>query len=100
MNALMPAYFSPRVSIHHYIGLAKSVDQTDLGAETVRLKKYFYALRSILAAKWTADLGTVPPMEWSMLKTLLPSELEKPIEHLYAAKITSNKVFAWIEMML
>lgn len=93
MNALIPAYFSPRVSMYHYIGLVKAVNQTEFSAETVRLKKYFYALRSILAARWTTDPGTVPPMEWSMLKTLLPSELEKPIENLYATKITSDESF-------
>ncbi len=52
---LMPSYFSPRATMHHYLSMAKSVFENDLVGVEVRLKKYFYVLRPILACRWIAD---------------------------------------------
>lgn len=48
LKNLMPHYFSPRATMHHYLSMAKTVFESDLGGGEVRLKKYFYALRPIL----------------------------------------------------
>src|SRR5688500_17692067 len=51
MTRLMSGSFSARAAMHHYLSMAKGVFESDLSAEEVKLKKYFYALRPILAAK-------------------------------------------------
>lgn len=64
-------YFSDRAGCHHYISMAKNAFDNDLQGEQVRIKKYFYALRPLLAAKWILDNKQVPPMEFHILRTLI-----------------------------
>ena len=45
--------------------------------ETVRLKKYFYVLRPLLACKWILAEGTPPPM---LFKTLMDKYLDEDIK--------------------
>lgn len=73
MRSLFAEYFSSRAMMHHYISMAKTVFENDLTGSEVRLKKYFYALRPVLACRWIADTGTVPPMEFSTLRILMDS---------------------------
>ncbi|SFW40400.1 nucleotidyltransferase domain-containing protein [Chitinophaga sancti] len=68
---LSEKYFSQRAGCHHYISMAKNTFENDLQGETVRIKKYFYALRPLLAAKWIVEKGAVPPMEFHILRTLI-----------------------------
>lgn len=37
----------------------------------LRYKKYFYALRPLLCARWVREHGTVPPMRFAELATAL-----------------------------
>lgn len=83
---LMPSYFSPRATMHHYLSMAKSVFENDLAGVEVRLKKYFYVLRPILACRWIADRREVPPMEFGKLRTLLTSDLNKTVNELLKQK--------------
>lgn len=68
---LMPAYFSPRAACHHYLSMARNTFENDLQGDAVRLKKYFYALRPLVAAMWTIEHQSVPPMEFSKLRVLV-----------------------------
>ena len=45
-------YFSCKSSMYHYYGTAQKTYNEYLNEESVKYKKYFYALRPILAAKW------------------------------------------------
>ncbi|MEI6947920.1 nucleotidyltransferase domain-containing protein [Paraflavisolibacter sp. H34] len=71
LRSLVPDYFSPKVGLHHYLGLCRNTLETHLQGEQVRLKKYFYALRPVLAARWIQQHGTPPPVEFSQLRTLI-----------------------------
>ena len=57
--------------------MAKSNYREYLKTENVRLKKYFYVLRPILACKWIIDKATPPPM---LFKTLMDSHLDKALK--------------------
>lgn len=63
-------YFSEKASLCHYYGTARSTLETHLRGETVRYKKYFYALRPLLCCKWIERYHEVPPMEFQTLLTL------------------------------
>ncbi len=65
--ALLPQYFSPRTTVQHYLGLARKTWKTALQHPEVRLKKYFYVLRPLMAATWILEKRTVPPMEFAPL---------------------------------
>ena len=47
--------------------MAKTTYRKYLKEEKIRMKKYFYVLRPLLAAKWILDKKTYPPMEFSKL---------------------------------
>jgi len=67
--ALSRKYFRPYHSVNHYRGIAKNSYKVDPKARTIKLKKLFYVLRPLLAAKWILDKKMVPPMD---LPTLIP----------------------------
>src|SRR5690606_28290592 len=50
MKALMASTFSARAAMHHYLSMARGVFEHELSGKMVKLKKYFYALRPVLAA--------------------------------------------------
>lgn len=62
LNALLPEYVQAAPMLHHYRGIAhKVLSELDLDGE-IRLKKWFYVLRPLLAARWAVLHGGVPPM--------------------------------------
>lgn len=67
-------YFSPRAAAHHYISMANNVWSAEAGSDTMRLKKYFYVLRPLLAARWIVDKHTCPPMELPSLRAEIREE--------------------------
>lgn len=71
MRKLMPAYFSSRASGNHYLSMANNTLRDDLQGDSVKLKRYFYALRPALACQWIVEKQTVPPMEFEHLRALI-----------------------------
>ncbi len=52
--------FSPIAVMHHYLGTTKNFMEV-CEQENVKLKSYFYALRTALAGRWIVEQGTFPP---------------------------------------
>jgi predicted nucleotidyltransferase len=89
---VLPACWNPRAGLHHYAGLMRRGVLDDLTGEEVRLKRLFYALRSTLAARWIQQHpAEVPPMEFSALRVLLPSELNGIVDELLTRKATADE---------
>ena len=93
MKALMSTYFSLRAGMHHYLSMAKGVFENELSGERVKLKKYFYALRPILAAKWIADMKTIPPMDFESLRVLMPGRISTVVDELLSIKVKVDESF-------
>lgn len=84
---LMPIYFSNRPGCHHYLNLALNTFENDLTGNEVKLKRYFYALRSTLACLWIIENETLPPMEFRLLRTLVGDQIwQNTIEDLLEVK--------------
>jgi predicted nucleotidyltransferase len=80
-------YFSPRASMHHYLGLAGKTLTSNLGGDKIRIKHYFYVLRPLLAAMWISKFREIPPMEFYRLLPLVESpQLYEHIEILLKRK--------------
>ncbi|WP_413667116.1 DNA polymerase beta superfamily protein [Mucilaginibacter sp. Mucisp86] len=89
---IMPEYFSPRVSANHYSSLVFNTLRDDLLGSEVKLKRYFYALRSTLACLWIVDLKTVPPMEFSKLRRLVTDlSFQDTVDDLLVQKQTADE---------
>lgn len=71
LRALMPKYFSCRAGSHHYVSMGYHAFESELQSASVRLKKYFYALRPALAALWAVEKQELPPMEFGKLRDMV-----------------------------
>jgi uncharacterized protein len=91
--AQVPQYFSIRAGMHHYLSMTRSCFEKELQGDTVRLKKYFYALRSILAALWIAEKKELPPMDFESLRVFLPAELDKTVDKLLNIKAEADEKY-------
>ena len=77
ISAIINNYFVAKAGLYHYLSTAKSNYREYLKGETVRLKKYFYVLRPLLACKWILAEGTPPPM---LFKELMDKYLDESIK--------------------
>jgi len=92
LYALALQYFSPLRSHHHYLSMAKKTVHRHLQSEQVRHKKYFYALRPLLAALWIREQGSIPPMRFAELCTLITGQpLLDEIRQLLELKMQSTE---------
>ncbi len=91
LASLLPAAFNLKAGLHHYLGQLRRGVEDDLTGEQVRLKRLFYALRSALAARWIRERHTMPPMEFALLRALLPAALEVEVAGLLAAKASATE---------
>ncbi len=66
-SLVIDKYFDKRRCAMHYLSMARSNRATHLKGVGVRLKKYFYVLRPLLACRWVLDDATAPPMQFSLL---------------------------------
>jgi predicted nucleotidyltransferase len=86
-------YFVAKSGLYHYLSTAKSNYREYLKGETVRLKKYFYVLRPLLACKWILAEGTPPPMLFSELMDKYLDESIKPdVETLLKMKMEMPEI--------
>lgn len=60
-------YFSCKSSMYHYYGTANKNYNEYLLEEMVKYKKYFYALRPILACQWIEERRCPPPVRFADL---------------------------------
>lgn len=80
-------YFSEKTAVYHYYGTANSTYNDYLTGEMVRYKKYFYALRPLLAAMYIEENHAAPPVIFDeLLKMDLPSDLRTAIDELLEIK--------------
>lgn len=92
MRPLMSYCFSLRAGLHHYISMGYNTFADHLNREHVRLKKYFYALRPLLAAMWIRDKQELPPMEFHVLRGILNNdEINKEIDSLLEQKTKASE---------
>ena len=85
---LLEEYFCQKSMMYHYYHMAGNNIRTFLkGKETVKPKKYFYALRPILACLWIRDNNSAPPILYSDLTAAqLPAALRGVNEELLDMK--------------
>ena len=67
LNDISDNYFSSISGMHHYLNMAKGFYEKCMENNTVKLKSYFYALRSALSCIWIMKNKSMPPIEFSKL---------------------------------
>lgn len=86
-------YFRSKNGLYHYLSMAKSNYREYLKTDIVKLKKYFYVIRPILACKWIIDKNSPPPMLFSELcYAELEPDLKPLIDKLIQIKINTPEI--------
>lgn len=94
MIDLQEEIYSPIACLHHYHHMAKGNYCDFLQGELVKIKKYFYVLRPILACKWIEKHNSMPPILFQDLVEELISdrELKHIINSLLSRKISGDEL--------
>ena len=71
VNRLLPQVYSFERGIYHYYHMAKSNYRGYLKESQVKLKKYFYVLRPLLATRWIEQNHSAAPIEFEKLLVLI-----------------------------
>ncbi|MDR2038565.1 MAG: nucleotidyltransferase domain-containing protein [Bacteroidales bacterium] len=86
---LCQQYFDRRSNIHHYLGIARGALETVVNNDEIKIKKLFYVLRPLLAAKWCLEKNAIAPMSIKPLMTLMPDGLQQLMLELIDRKSTA-----------
>ncbi|QGM31955.1 nucleotidyltransferase domain-containing protein [Bacillus sp. N3536] len=94
IRSLETDVFYPNSMLHHYLNMAKNNYREYLQGSEVRIKKYFYVLRPILACNWIEKYNMVPPISFhELLEDIIPdSVLKNEIEHLLKRKLIGDEL--------
>ena len=86
--------FSPITCLHHYLSMARGNYREYLQGELVKIKKYFYVLRPILACKWIEKYNSIPPLLFEVLldNLLHEGELKIEINSLLIRKVNGDEL--------
>ncbi len=76
LRKISERYFLAKPGLFHYFNMAESNYREYLKGDQVKLKKYFYVLRPILACRHILEHGTPPPM---LFETLLRSQMSRDV---------------------
>ena len=87
MQELSEFYFSPISSVYHYLHMASGNYRQFLQTDKVKIKKYFYVLRPIMACMWVEKYKESPPMEFEKLSAEIhENQLAETINGLLSRK--------------
>ncbi|MEQ8823046.1 MAG: nucleotidyltransferase domain-containing protein [Filomicrobium sp.] len=112
IQSLFEASANRKSLCHHYSHTADGQWRRAIaGREQVKLKKYFYVVRPLLAFTWAKRLGTPPPMNIDdlLLEVPLPPEVDAAFQDVLSRKAVTDEtglsqrvpgLDAWIEQQL
>lgn len=92
MRTLAKDCFSPIACLHHYLGTTKNFMDV-CQAEEVKLKSYFYALRTALAGKWIIEKNTFPPVNFMELLPIAPMNIQDKVLELMEIKANQDEKY-------
>jgi predicted nucleotidyltransferase len=93
LRDLSKTYYSPTSCIHHYLHMAQGNYKDYVRGGDIRIKKYFYLLRPILAIKWIEQGFGVAPTAFSTLleRVITDAALKTEIDRLMELKASGSE---------
>lgn len=93
VRAIISDCFMSKTGMYHYLSTAKRNYREFLTDEEVKLKKYFYVLRPILACRWIIDKGAPPPMLFTeLMEAELEDNMRPAVEKLLEQKMKTPEI--------
>lgn len=91
---LAASQFNSQKVAMHYLGITTKRMVEMEHQNEIKLKSLFYALRSVLSAKWIVENKTIPPMEFEKLKHLIEDKtIENKVDKYLAIKSNVDESF-------
>ena len=90
---LINTYYSPTAVFYHHYSLAKKFQESIQDSEEMKLKGYFYLLRSLLSCNWIIKDKSVLPMDIEGLMQLTNETNRTTIRNLIALKATVGEKY-------
>ena len=90
---LINAYYSPIASFYHHHSLATKFWNKLKGKEKIKLKAYFYLVRSLLSCNWIVRDKTVLPMHIEGLMKYVDEETKNELRKLIELKDTVGEKY-------
>jgi predicted nucleotidyltransferase len=90
LRKLASGCFNQTASIYHYLHMSERNYNEYINNSQIRVKRYFYVLRTIFACRWILKHNSQPPVRYSELfdDIELPSSLRLEIEKLFRLRIS------------
>lgn len=93
LRQIAPMAINKTALCYHYSHMARGNAREYLYGDEVKLKKYFYVLRPLLAIRFLEAYGTPPPVEFqALLSAVCPADLIPVIEALIERKRTTPEI--------
>lgn len=94
MRSLAQGRYSPVACFHHYLHMARGNWREYLRGPEVRLKKYLYVLRPILACRWIENGRGIVPVEFGHLVDAMVTDitLRRAIDDLLVRKQANGEL--------
>lgn len=93
ISAMIGRFFQPKAELYHYLSTARKNYREYLKGDTVKIKKYFYVLRPILACRWILEHQTPPPMGFSdLMDACLADAVVPAVTALLRAKAETSEL--------
>ncbi|MCA5004198.1 nucleotidyltransferase domain-containing protein [Sphingobacterium bovistauri] len=94
MKSVFIDFYVAKRHIHHYLGIVRGRMES-VSFEEMKLKSFFYIMRSLLSAYWSMKFGTYAPMEFEPLMTLLPEKIKVSCKELRSLKLELEESFVF-----
>ncbi|MEP1306391.1 MAG: nucleotidyltransferase domain-containing protein [Balneola sp.] len=87
-------YFNPKSCMYHYLSMAEGNFREYLKGDKVRIKKYFYVLRPVLACMWIERTTEIAPMEFDLMveSEIHDTEVKKEVKNLLVRKKSGEEL--------
>lgn len=92
ISKVIDDYFNAKSGIYHYLNMARTNYREYLKGDMVRLKKYFYVLRPLLACEYIRENHKSPPMLFNDLLCYLDGEVKDEVLKLLELKMSSSEL--------
>ena len=93
VRAIINKYFTMRSGLMHYLNTAEGNYREYLRGEEVKIKKYFYVLRPLLACRYILDHQSPPPMLFQKLvDEYLSGEILDEVNKLLTRKMSGGEL--------
>ncbi len=92
ISKVFDEHFNIISGLYHYLSMAKRTYREQLKGDSVRLKKYFYVLRPLLACEYIRDKMAPPPMLFEDLLCYLDGEVLCEVRKLLKLKMETSEL--------